>query len=43
MQVSAELGDNMVTVMSGAGQSKISRFIKFFWKQQQKHVKLLST
>ena len=36
--VSAELGDDMVTVMSGADQSKISPFMKFFWEKQQKYL-----
>ena len=30
MEVSAELGDTMVTIMSSADQSKISHFMKFF-------------
>ena len=29
MEVSAELGDNMVTIMSGADQLKISPFMNF--------------
>ena len=29
MEVSAELGDNMVTIMSGPDQSKISPFMNF--------------
>ena len=43
MEVSAELGDNMVTIMFGADQSKISPFIKFFWEEQQKYLKSSST
>ena len=41
--VSAELGDDMITIMSGAQQSKISPFIKFFWEEQQKYLKSSST
>ena len=37
MEVSAELN------MSGADQSKISPFIKFFWEEQQKYLKSPST
>ena len=36
MEVSAELGDDMVTIMSGADQFKISHAMKFFWEKQQK-------
>ena len=43
MEVSAELGDDMVTIMSGADQSKISPFMKFFWEEQQKYLKSSST
>ena len=43
MEVSAELGDDMVTIMSGVHQSKISPFMKFFWEEQQKYLKLSST
>ena len=39
MEVGAELGDDMVTIMSGADQSKISPFTKFFWEEQQKYLK----
>ena len=39
MEVSAELGDDMVTIMSGADQSKISPFMKFFWEDQQRYLK----
>ena len=41
--VSAELGDDMITIMSGAQQSKISPFMKFFWEEQQKYLKSSST
>ena len=34
MEVSAELGDDMVTIMSGADQSKISPFMTFFREEQ---------
>ena len=34
MQVSAELGHDMVTIMPGAYQSKISYFMKFFGEEQ---------
>ena len=30
MEVTAEFGDDMVTIMSGDNQSMISPFIKFF-------------
>ena len=40
MEVSAELGNNMVTIMPGVDQSKISLFTKIFWEEQQKCVKL---
>ena len=43
METSAELGDDMVTIMSGADQSKISPFMKFFWEEQQKYLKSSST
>ena len=43
MEVSAELGDDMVTIMSDADQSKISPFMKFFWEEQQKYLKPSST
>ena len=43
MEVSAELGGDMVTIMSGADQSKISPFMKFFWEEQQKYLKSSST
>ena len=43
MKVSAESGDDMVTVMSGADQSKVSSFMKFFWEEQQKYLKSSST
>ena len=43
MEVSAELGDDMVKIMSGAHQSKISPFIKLFWEKQQKYLKSSST
>ena len=43
MEVSAELGDNMVTIMSSADQLKISPFMKFFWEEQQKYLKSSST
>ena len=39
MEVSAELGDDMVAIMSGADQLKISPFMKFFWEEQQKYLK----
>ena len=39
MEVSAELGEDMVTIMSGADQSKISPFMKCFWEELQKHLK----
>ena len=39
MEVSAELGDDMVTIMSSSDQSKISPFMKFFLEQQQKCLK----
>ena len=35
MEISAELGDDMVTLMSVADQ--------FFWEEQQKYLKLSST
>ena len=34
METSAELGDDMVTIMSGADQSKISPFMTFFREEQ---------
>lgn len=43
MEVTAELADDMVTIMSDTGQSKISYFIKFFWEEQQKYLKSSST
>ena len=43
MEVSAELGDDIVTIMSGANQLKISPFMKFFWEEQQKYLKSSST
>ena len=43
MEVSAELGDDMVTIMSGADQSKISPFMTFFREEQQKYLKSSST
>ena len=43
MEVNTELGDNMVTIMSGADQSKISPFMKFLWEEQQKYLKSSST
>ena len=43
MEVNAELGDNMVTIMSGADQSKIWPFMKFLWVDQQKYLKSSST
>ena len=43
MEVSAELGDDMVTTMSGADQYQISPFMTFFWEEQQKYLKSLST
>ena len=43
MEVSAELDDDMVTIMSGADQTKISPLMKFFWEEQQKYLKSLST
>ena len=43
MEVSAELGDDMVTIMSGADQFKISHVMKFFWDKQQKCLKSSST
>ena len=43
MEVSAELGDDMVTIMSGTDQSKISLFMKFFWEEKQKYLKSSST
>ena len=43
MEVSAELRDNMVTIMSGADQSKKSHFMKFFWEEQQRYLKSSST
>ena len=43
MEFSAELRDNMVTIMSGADQSKISHFMKFFWEEQQRYLKSSST
>ena len=43
MEVSSELGHDMVTIMSGADQSKISPFMKFFWEDQQRYLKSSST
>ena len=43
MEFSAELGDDMVTIRSGADQSKISPVMKFFWEEQQKYLKSSST
>ena len=43
MEVSSELGDDMVTIMSRADQSKISPYMKFFWEEQQKYLKSSST
>ena len=43
MEVTAEFGDDMVTIMSGADQSMISPFMKFFWQEQQKYLKSSST
>ena len=44
MEVNAELGEDMVTIMSGADQSKIeSPFMKLFWEEQQKYLKSSST
>ena len=43
MEVSVESGDDMVTTMWGADQSKISPFIKFFWEGQRKYLKSSST
>ena len=38
MEVSAELGDNMVTIMSGADQLKISPFMNFLCQEQQNNL-----
>ena len=43
MEVSSESGDNMVRIMSGADQPKISPFMKFFLEKQQKYLKSSST
>ena len=43
VKVSTDLGNDMVTIMSGADQSKISPFMKFFWEEQQKYLKSSST
>ena len=43
MEVSAELGDNMVTIMSGPDQSKISPFMNFLCQEQQNNLKSPST
>ena len=34
-KVSAELGDDMFTIMTGADHSRISPFKKLFWEEQQ--------
>ena len=34
-KVSAELGDDMFTIMKGADHSRISPFKKLFWEEQQ--------
>ena len=43
MEASAELGDDMVTIMSDVDQSKISPFMKFSWEEQHKYLKSPST
>ena len=39
MEISTELGDDMVKIMSGADQSKISSSMKFIWEEKQKYLK----
>ena len=43
MEVSVEFGDDMVKIMSGADQSKISPFMEFFCEEEQKYLKSSST
>ena len=43
MEVSAELGDDMVRITSAADQSKMLPFMKSFWEEQQRYLKSSST
>ena len=38
VSVDNNLGDHFISIMSGADKSKISPFMKLFWKEQQKYL-----
>ena len=43
ISVSQNLNDDLVTIMSNIDPSKVSPFMQFFWKQQQKYLQSSST
>ncbi|XP_065654860.1 uncharacterized protein LOC136081473 [Hydra vulgaris] len=43
MTISSSLSDDLISIMSNADQNKISPFMKLFWEEQQKYLRLSPT